>query len=97
LPLLELVDGDAAPPIGRPDHRGVDQLEHRPLAEGMRHNLGPTPLLEEQALEQIRIRYESSGATRLRHRCRDALWCDHPGPGHLGARRLGRPVTYHEP
>jgi hypothetical protein len=28
---------------------------------------------------------------------RDALWCDHPGPGHLGARRLGRPVTYDEP
>jgi putative transposase len=27
---------------------------------------------------------------------RDALWCDHPGPGHLGARRLGRPVTYDE-
>ena len=27
----------------------------------------------------------------------DALWCDHPGPGHLGARRLGRPVSYHEP
>jgi len=50
-----------------------------------------------EPLDDVRIRYERRGATCLRIAVRDALWCDHPGPGHLGARRLGRPVTYDEP
>lgn len=41
LPLLELTDGDATPLMGRANHRRVHQLEHGPLAEGMRHDLGP--------------------------------------------------------
>jgi hypothetical protein len=53
LPLLELAHSNAAPPIGRPDHRRVHELEHVPLAEGVRHDLGAAPLLEEQALEEI--------------------------------------------
>ena|SRR5215831_10360128 len=53
LPLLELADDDAPPPIGRADDRGVHQLQHGALTEGMRHDLGPAPLLEEEALQEV--------------------------------------------
>lgn len=43
LALLELSDREAPPAIGRPDDRGVQQLEHWPLAEGVRDHLGPAP------------------------------------------------------
>ena len=45
LPLLELADGDAAPPVGRPDHRRVHQLQDRALAERVRVDLRAPALL----------------------------------------------------
>src|SRR5215470_3386830 len=39
LPLLELAHSNAVPLIGRPDHRRVHELEHGPLAEGVRDDL----------------------------------------------------------
>ena len=52
--MLELPDLDAAPAIGRADDGGVHQLQHRPFAEGMRNDLRPPALFEEEALEEIR-------------------------------------------
>jgi hypothetical protein len=53
LALLELTDRDPAPAIRGADHRRVHQLEHGPLAQGLRDDLGAPPLLEEQPLEEI--------------------------------------------
>jgi hypothetical protein len=54
LTLLELTDGEAAPPVGRPDDGRVHELQHGALAEGVGDDLGSTPLLEEEPLEQVR-------------------------------------------
>ena len=54
LPLLELANGDAAPVVGRADDRRVHQLQHRPLAKGVRDDLRPAPLLEDEPLQEIR-------------------------------------------
>jgi hypothetical protein len=54
LSLLELADGDPTPAVSRSDHRGVHQFQYRPLAEGVRDDLRPPALLEEEALEEIR-------------------------------------------
>jgi hypothetical protein len=64
LPLLELAHREAAPAIGRPDHGGVHELQDGPLAEGVGHDLRPAPFLAEQALEEIRIRYERGAVSR---------------------------------
>ena len=96
LTVLELADLDSAPAVCGADDGRVHQLQHGALPERVRNDLRPAALLEEQPLEQVRIRYERSGVTRPVVAVGDALWCDHPGPGHLGARRLGRPVTYDE-
>ena len=53
LPLLELPDGDAAPAVGRPDHRRVHELQDGALAKRVRDNLGAPPLFQEEALEEI--------------------------------------------
>src|SRR4029450_52709 len=53
LTLLELTDGEPAPPVGRADDGGVHELQHRPLPEGMREDLRPASLLEEEPLEQV--------------------------------------------
>src|SRR4030095_11731314 len=53
LPLLELADGEAAPPVGRADDRRVHQLQARPLAKGVRDDLRPPALFEEEPLEQV--------------------------------------------
>ena len=54
LALLELADHDPAPPLGGADDRRIHQLQHRPLAEGVRNDLRPPALFEEQPLEEIR-------------------------------------------
>ena len=54
LPVLELPDRDPAPPVGRPDDGRVHQLEHGALAEGVRDDLRPPPLLQEEPLQQVR-------------------------------------------
>ena len=53
LTLLELTDGEPAPPVGRADDGGVHQLQHRPLPEGVRDDLRATALLQEEPLEQV--------------------------------------------
>lgn len=78
LPALELADGETPPAIGRTDHRGVHQLQHRPLAEGMGHDLRPAPRLAKQALQEVR------GPDQRRHRT-----ADHPrGRGRADAPDL---------
>src|SRR5215470_11329096 len=54
LALLKLADRDAAPAIRRPDHGRVHQLEHGPLAEGVRDDLRAAAFFEEEPLKQIR-------------------------------------------
>jgi hypothetical protein len=53
LTLLELADGEAAPAVGGPDDRGVHELQHGALTEGMRDDLGSPALLEKEPLEQV--------------------------------------------
>ena len=54
LTLLELTDGEAAPPIGRADDGGVHQLQYGALAEGVRDDLRAPSFLEEEPLEEVR-------------------------------------------
>jgi hypothetical protein len=54
LALLELANRDATPAIRGADDGGVDQFEHRALAEGVRDDLGAPALFEEEPLEEIR-------------------------------------------
>jgi len=56
LPLLELTDRQAAPAVGRADHGGIHELQHWPLSERVGDDLRSTALLEEEPLEQIRVR-----------------------------------------
>jgi hypothetical protein len=53
LTLLELADLDPAPALGGTDECGIHQLQNGALAKGMRDDLGASPLLAEQPLEQI--------------------------------------------
>ena len=43
-----------APFLRRPDHRGLHQLDHRPLTKSVRNCLCAPPVFFKQALEQIR-------------------------------------------
>jgi hypothetical protein len=53
LTLLELADRDPTPAVRGPDERGVHQLQHRPLAKGVRGDLRAAVLFEEEPLEQV--------------------------------------------
>ena len=53
LAVLELADSDAPPGVGGPDHRGVHELQHRPLAEKRVNGLGSPPLLFEMPLQEV--------------------------------------------
>src|SRR6516165_2465036 len=53
LTLLELADLDPAPALGGTDKCGIHQLQNGALAKAMRDDLGASPLLAEQPLEQI--------------------------------------------
>src|SRR5262245_24797326 len=54
LALLKLADRDAAPAIRGANDGRVHQLEHGPLTERVRDDLGAPALLEEEPLEEIR-------------------------------------------
>src|SRR4030095_13299217 len=54
LALLEFADGDPPPPLGGADDGRVHQLQHRAFAEGVRNDLRPASLLEEEPLQQVR-------------------------------------------
>ena len=51
---LELGEGQAAPALGGAHQGAEHQLQHRLLAEPVRDDLQPTPLLDEQSFEEIR-------------------------------------------
>lgn len=61
---LELRDGHAAPSLTDTYQRGVHQLHHRALAEGMRDDFGAPPLFTERPLQQIR----GAGHASMRNR-----------------------------
>src|SRR5712664_2853140 len=48
LTLLELTDGESAPPVGGADDGRVHQLQHGTLAEGVRDDLRATSFLEKE-------------------------------------------------
>src|SRR2546426_2876612 len=54
LTLLELTDGEAAPPVSRPDDGRVHELQHGALSEGVRDDLRAPALLKKEPLEQVR-------------------------------------------
>lgn len=62
LTFFELGHLDFAPVLGSADESRIHQFQHGALAEGMRDHLGAPPLFAEQALEEIRNRYEDHGA-----------------------------------
>jgi hypothetical protein len=51
---FELGDHDVLPGRARADERGVHELEHRPLAKGVRNDLGTPARLAEEPLEHVR-------------------------------------------
>src|SRR4051812_36867045 len=51
---LELSEAQAAPALRRTHKRAEHELEHRLLAEAVRDDLEPSPLLDEEALQKIR-------------------------------------------
>ena len=53
LTLLQLTDGETAPPVGGPDDGRVHELQHGTLPEGMRDDFGAPSLFEEEPLEQV--------------------------------------------
>src|SRR3954451_1152197 len=61
---LELSEAQAAPALRRTHNRAEHELEHRLLAEAIRDDLEPSPLLDEEALQEIR----GAGRAAMRHR-----------------------------
>ena len=53
LATFEFGHAQAAPALGPSDERGIHQLEHGTLVQGMRDDFGAPPFLAEQSLEQI--------------------------------------------
>jgi len=49
--MLEFSDRDATPAVGGANHRGVHELQHRPLPERVRDDFGASALLEEEPLD----------------------------------------------
>jgi hypothetical protein len=60
---LELGEAQAAPALRGMHERGEHQLQHRLLAKAARNDLEPPPLLDEEALQEIR----RAGGTTMRH------------------------------
>jgi hypothetical protein len=54
LPEFEVRYHDPFPGVARTDERGVHELEHRTLAEGVRDHLRAPALLAEEPLEHVR-------------------------------------------
>src|SRR3954469_16706931 len=61
---LELGEAQAAPALRRTHKRAEHELEHGLLAEAVRDDLEPPPLLAEEALQKIR----RAGRAPVRHR-----------------------------
>jgi len=64
---FECGDTDFTPCLAGADERGIHQLQHRTLAEGVGDDLRPPPLLAEEPLEQVRR--ADYLAVRDRERC----------------------------
>jgi hypothetical protein len=92
LAALEVGELDGAPAVGGAGHGAEHELEHRALAEGVRDDLQAPALLDEQALEKVRNRYELGGADARPWRTGPGVWCDHPGQRHREHDGAGRPA-----